>query len=40
METSFRQLLDSADGLALQTEKEHKMELLVKSNAFRKSAQA
>ena len=40
IETSIRKLLDSVDRLALQAEKEHKMELLVKSNAFRKSAQA
>ena len=38
--TSFKDLLDSADPLAPQAEKEHKMELRVKSNAFRKSAQA
>ena len=40
IETSFRQVLDSADRLALQAEKEHKVKLHVKSNAFRKSAQA
>jgi len=36
IETSFKQMLDSADRFALQAEKQHKMELLVKSNAFRK----
>ena len=40
IETSFKQLLESDDRLALQAEKERKMELLVKSNSFRKSAQA
>ena len=39
IETSCKQLLDSADRLALEAEKGCKMQLLVKSNAFRKSAQ-
>ena len=40
IETSFKQLLESADRLGLQAEKERSMELLMKSNSFRKSAQA
>ena len=39
IETSFKQLLNSADRLALPAEKKHKMELLVKSNSL-KAAQA
>ena len=39
IEISCKQLRNSADRLALEAEKGCKMELLVKSNAFRKSAQ-
>ena len=38
IENSVRRLHASADSLALQAEKENKMELLTNSNAFRKSA--